>query len=1259
MSKSIDCNKNSDPLKLIRDGANQEQRLSPALAPSYVPVNEHDVANEMVFARALSEFVNYFDSSNTANGTWAPFFSNDPSLRLAVTSIQNIEDYKIQIKSYFDFLNNLDNETKEPELINNLSYIFSCLGALAKQLDGLKEGLPTEIALKATLKNLIQTQLAPAFQRLISYQKAGIVLGVVKDVAPAGSMPILGFLPDTFDKVLTSGFSKDWITSNVTDWNVYVASITAAESSVYGDPTGNPLNPIFVRTNHIATHNLFTSVSDQFLKVFARVTGEAKLALEFTFINWDKHDPHYALFLSFLRLMEYARNEANTITGRHLDFYYREVLQLKEKPALPAKAHLIVELAKQAALHQIKTGELFKAGKDDKGIEAFFANNRDLIANQAKVTSLKRLYRHGNEAVGSDANAKKQSGRLYASPIANSSDGLGAKLTSADLSWQPFYNKIYKEGILKSINMPKAEVGFAIASHYLLMAEGTRTITLEFSISGFPQRNKKASEIFKTETKKITETKKDLNIALEVAIFEAQRIRINNIENNLECLITTKKGWLEKTPGTFTLLENGNLQIKLELSGADPAVRPYLAKVHGYGFSTDLPVLLVKLKNEDTESYIYDIFQMVETQSIDLTVEVDALKTLVVSNDFGPVDTSKPFQPFGANPVFGSSMVIGSKEIFQKVLTSATINTSWQATPDAYGNNPNVEIDYLNSGVWASSQISNSAISSTSFGLTENLDLPVVALPDLTGDEAFTTNSRHGFVRLKLDNGFGQKEYLAALLVYLATKPLPAAGPPVGPPVGPFMNRLSINYTATQTIDLSSSNAKLFDSRQAQFLHISPFGFAEQHSAISNDKKVYFLPQFDFTLENGKHESEAEFYIGVSGLLPPQNLSLLFQVADGTANPLAIKPIPHLHWSYLKNNEWIAFDTKDIDDQTDGLLKSGIVTLAFPATATNSNNFLPYGEHWIRIAVWEKSDAVCNLILVAAQALRATFVDKGNDPAFASKVLPAETISKLSIPVSEVKKITQPFESFGGRGAEESAAFYTRVSERLRHKNRTVSLWDYERLVLEAFPEIFRVKCLNHTQYEPSDSGDGIYKELAPGHVTIVTVPNKQFHNLRDPLRPFTSLGMLTDVAEFIGSRVSCFVKLHVNNPQFEEVRVNMSVRFYDGFDETFYTNTLRESILRFLSPWAFPEGGNPTFGGKVYKSVLINFVEEQLYVDYVTDVQLFHDIKGTKGTINQNEIEGSLAVSILVSVPAKHHLITVINPSEEKISSDKCSCES
>jgi hypothetical protein len=115
-------------------------------------------------------------------------------------------------------------------------------------------------------------------------------------------------------------------------------------------------------------------------------------------------------------------------------------------------------------------------------------------------------------------------------------------------------------------------------------------------------------------------------------------------------------------------------------------------------------------------------------------------------------------------------------------------------------------------------------------------------------------------------------------------------------------------------------------------------------------------------------------------------------------------------------------------------------------------------------------------------------------------------------------------------------------------------------------------------------------------------------------------------------------------------------VRLHEGFDETFYTNKLKEAITRFLSPWAFPGGsGSPSFGGKIYKSVLINFVEEQPYVDYVTDFQLFHSLTGTS---DRPEIEGSKAVSILVSVPAKKHEITPIHPAEEEKPHEKCPCQ-
>jgi len=347
-----------------------------------------------------------------------------------------------------------------------------------------------------------------------------------------------------------------------------------------------------------------------------------------------------------------------------------------------------------------------------------------------------------------------------------------------------------------------------------------------------------------------------------------------------------------------------------------------------------------------------------------------------------------------------------------------------------------------------------------------------------------------------------------------------------------------------------------------------------------------------------------------------------------------------------------------VRDATGELLNSGIVTLAIPREATVANTLFPAGLVWIRAAVHEKSDAVCRLQLVAAQALKASFADRDNSPDFSAAPLAAGTISKLERPDSAVKTVSQPFASFGGRGAEQPAAFYTRISERLRHKDRAIALWDYERLILEAFPQIYKVKCLNHTCYEPSDSGAGIYRELAPGHVAVVTIPKLQFPNQRDPLKPYTSLGLLQDIEAFLKKRTSCFARLHVRNPLFEEVRVSFRLRLFDGFDETFYSNQLRQKITRFLSPWAFTEGGSPSFGGKIYKSVLVNFVEDQDGVDYVTDFQVFHDVNGVLGSSDLDEVAGSTAVSILVSAAASKHSITVIKPALESAPAETCPCE-
>jgi hypothetical protein len=403
---------------------------------------------------------------------------------------------------------------------------------------------------------------------------------------------------------------------------------------------------------------------------------------------------------------------------------------------------------------------------------------------------------------------------------------------------------------------------------------------------------------------------------------------------------------------------------------------------------------------------------------------------------------------------------------------------------------------------------------------------------------------------------------------------------------------------------------------------------------------------------------EGELLIGLGSLTAPQSVSLLFQVEDGSADPLSEKPSPHLHFSYLSDGDWVALAKDEVDDRTSELLVSGVITFAVPADATTDDTLLPGGLTWIRIAAGEHTGAVCRLLGVKAQAVPVTFSDQGNDLAFLATPLPDGTISKLVTPVTSIKAVTQPYESFGSRMEETPSAFYTRVSERLRHKDRAIALWDIERLVLEAFPSVHRVKCLNHTRYEPDDAGVGIYRELAGGHVTIVTIPAVSKTYTGDPLTPYTSLSVLEDIKEFVEERMSCFATLHVRNPAYERLRVACNVRLRDGADEGYCLNLLKTAITQFLAPWAFDAARRPSFGGKVYCSSLINFVEELEYVDYVTDFHLYH-VLGDSTESEATVVEGTRAISVLASVPVEEHRIDALDEAQLAAAGERCGCGS
>ena len=240
--------------------------------------------------------------------------------------------------------------------------------------------------------------------------------------------------------------------------------------------------------------------------------------------------------------------------------------------------HLIAELSKGVVDYSLPAGTQFRAGKDSLGREVFYALDADTVFNQAKVAKLMSVYRGSAVSVEGappmdDIGALNNEGRVFASPIANSADGLGAEIRTDDKSWQPFAQKTFVDGTLQSIDAPKAALGFAISSSYLALAEGDREIRVTLNLD-------------------------TLTAPLPATL-------------HFDAWLTSPKKWLQvaATVHTTSTQDGGTdaIIVTIPLDGSTPAVSNWDPKVHGESLGELLPTLKIYLTNDDALPYEFDL----------------------------------------------------------------------------------------------------------------------------------------------------------------------------------------------------------------------------------------------------------------------------------------------------------------------------------------------------------------------------------------------------------------------------------------------------------------------------------------------------------------------------------------------------------------------------------------------------------------------------------------------------------------------------
>lgn len=565
----------------------------------------------------------------------------------------------------------------------------------------------------------------------------------------------------------------------------------------------------------------------------------------------------------------------------------------------------------------------------------------------------------------------------------------------------------------------------------------------------------------------------------------------------------------------------------------------------------------------------------------------------------------------------------------------------------------------LNNGVWQDLSSSEQlfAEDATSHVLLPGKEISILTVGEIitqsTPLTAYNNGSLYGFVRLKLNRSFLHDLYpgvLASQLIKIGnlklediqnkakalqinaddakTKALASytqangyvlTPPPAANVAAAFVDLRNLSLTASNSAastsgDVFSLNTFLGSAGTATAFPLPPYTpaiktFSLDYTAEATGTEVTLLHKHPFEEGNYKHpgtpvnfmpvvNDEGTLYIGLEQAVPGTNITLLFQLAEFTADPDMRRA--DIKWQYLSGNEWKTLEknTQILSDTTSEMLVSGIVTLALPWDADKEHTLLPTGYHWLKISTAKYSAAVCEAVAVIAQATRAVGINH-------SDVLPPQTISSLIVPDAMISKIAQPYPSFGGRKEETEGEFQTRTSERLRHKGRAINVFDYERIVLDAFPEIFKIKCIPHSKMCRDEAGD-ITQLESPGWVTLAVIPRIDDYPADEKFNPKVSRITLENVTKYLRSRTTVFANVQVINPVYQPISFKGNIRLRDGKDENYYLKKLLKEVQAYLSPWINTGSQDIVFGGTLMMSSVLQFIEQRDYVDYVTDFTMF-----------------------------------------------------
>jgi hypothetical protein len=975
------------------------------------------------------------------------------------------------------------------------------------------------------------------------------------------------------------------------------------------------------------------------------------------------HSPDIALFLTFLQIFKNIQEQINTIPEKYVRHYYEKILKFSRNQAISDNVYVTLKCNSRENGVCLPKGTEFIA--DVNGEDTVYISNKDVFIRPVEIHSICSIYLEKGRYKEPEKTLGYYS-KLWA-----------VKNTIADSSKNCAQLFSFKKMSDDSTVHNGTNIGLAIASKIFYLSEGERKIRCTFTIT-----NNRDIEWYDELKEKFLKAD---GLPEDEDSWKHEFIKYFKTMFLIE--VTTEAGWyvVEMYQPNSSAIDHScsknSLQFEFVLPVNAPPVTSYDTSIHGHSFTSNLPICKMTL-NDNAEIFPYSLLKNLIASEVQIDVSVRGATGLSLYNQYGPIESSTPFTPFGTIPKKGEKFIIGYHELADKSVSSVDLEIEWGNVPwqqngfsevyEGYSfpfnnNSFKVRISELRDGIWTDldgeekeaivlyetakdNQKSESGIGPV-LSNKKIADIKVhnfreLPIPDLSETFQYSSKIKNRFLQMTLiapDCGFGQQLYTNDLASAFTKKlhnknntKLP------GEPYFPVINKMTLNYHAKTTLRFSkSASSQMQNELVDSFYYIMPFGIRKVCPG-SGCVSIRLAPPLDCIEHEGS--SEVSFYIGLKGESIDGELSLFFKINDDVVSAFNKK----IQWYILSNDKWIYLEQKNIlSDTTCELSITGVITFHIPGTITSNNTIMPSGLYWIRGVAdteIENFSSIYTIDVNGAQLIRKSC---GNEFFDTAKPLSTCIIKDLAKQVAGIETVTQQTASAGGLKEETTPEFMTRVSETLRHKKRFVTAYDYETAILENIKDVYKVKCFSPVQR--SDSSD-----RCAGKITICVIPSLKSNDGNEYQCPKFPLYRLHEIEQFLKKYTSPVVNLNVINPEYEQIQIRCSIEPDDLKKRGNLINTINKEISDYISPWN-SKGNCTAFGWRIVITELKKFIHEIHGVKRVTCFSVLYKktLQSNKYLLddtaeqciygnNQNSIESKIPWSICV--PFEKHEIEIID---------------